>query len=71
MIYGKRGSPNHIFYRYCLRYHVSKIFDFRNYDLQPIGPVWFVFCARNSNILTAYYGVKQNQFIKPTSKLLR
>jgi len=43
MIYGKRGSPNHNFYRYCLRYHVSKIFDFRNYNLQPIGPVWFVF----------------------------
>ena len=31
------------------------------------GPVWFCSVLVNSDILTAYYGVKQSQFAKPTS----
>ena len=35
------------------------------------GPVWFCSALVNSNILTAYYGVKQSQFTKPTPEPLR
>ena len=31
-----------------------------------LGPVWFCSALVNSDTLTAYYGVKQSQFTKPT-----
>ena len=39
-----------------------------------LGLVWFALgrsVLMNSDILTANYGVKQNQFTKPTPELLR